>query len=113
MIDNDESRYSFNKMRDTGELPVDAISITIIAKQNEWCLEGYYETKYKPPVAPIDFDFRTFFRKQQKFITQYYDHIKFLTSQPACNEIGDIIEQTYRDSNEDEIDVSNNTMRLY
>ena len=36
IIDNDESRYSFDKVCDTGQLPVDAIPVTIKAKQNEW-----------------------------------------------------------------------------
>ena len=35
MIDNDELRYSFDKVCDTGQLPVDAIPVTIKAKQNE------------------------------------------------------------------------------
>ena len=113
MIDNDELRYSFDKVRDTDELPVDAVPVTIIAKENEWHLDGYYETEYKPPAEEIYFDFRSFLRHQQDFITQYYDHIEFLPSQPARDEKGDIIEQNYRDSNGNEIDMSNNTMRLY
>ena len=40
MIDDDETRYPFDKVRDIGELPVDAIPVTIIAKENEWYLEG-------------------------------------------------------------------------
>ena len=95
MIDDDETRYSFDKVRDIEELPVDAIPVTIIAKETEWYLEGYYETEYRPPTASLDFDFRSFLRKQEKFITQYYDHIDFLPSQPARDENNDIIGQTY------------------
>ena len=35
MIDDDETRYSFDKVRDIEELPLDVIPIIIIAKENE------------------------------------------------------------------------------
>ena len=92
---------------------MDAIPVTIKAKQNVWYLQGYYETEYESPTAPIYINFRSFLRKQQKFITQYYEHIEFLSSQPAHDGKGEVIEQTYRDSNGDEIDMTCNTMRLY
>ena len=51
MIDDDETRYSFDKVRDIEELPMDAIPVTIIAKKNEWYLESHYEAEYRPPTA--------------------------------------------------------------
>ena len=64
MIDNNESKYSFDKVCDTGHLPVNSIPVTIEAKQNELHLKGYYETEHEPPTAPICFNFRCFLQKQ-------------------------------------------------
>lgn len=57
----------------------------------------------------------SFLKSQQKFITQYYDHIEFVPIQPTRVEEGYIIEQIIRDRYGEEIDTGCNyeTMRLY
>ena len=66
-------------------------------------MDTYHETMYNSPAGPIYFDFRSFLKSQKKFITQYYDHIEFTPALPHRGYKGDIIEQTVRDRNGEEL----------
>ena len=57
--------------------------------------------------------FRSFLKTQQEFITEYYEYIKFLPSRVIHDENSNVIKQTFRDRNGDEIDIGCNTIRLY
>ena len=61
-IDDNTTRYSLEKYCDTGQLPTDAIPVTIEPTKTDCHLDTYHETMYNPPAEPIYFDFRSFLK---------------------------------------------------
>ena len=102
-IDDNETRYFFEKSSQVSKLPNDAIPVTVEIQKEEWHMPAFHETMYKPPKGPTYYNFRTYLKAQKNFITQYYEHIEFSPAHLIGDINGDVKDQTIRDKNGDEI----------
>lgn len=68
-IEDEPTRYSFDKRDETNQLPTDAIPVLIEPTKTDWKLEQYHESIYQPPTGPVYFDFQSFLKTQKDHIT--------------------------------------------